>query len=91
MVNGSDDRTIEDRVAALEGSLSALLSNMRELVSDVGFLVSELKISGDLSADAFEVLQPSLNALDAFFTAALEFFLPEGVVRERPTPPIDES
>ncbi len=69
-------RDLEDRVSSLEGSLSAFLLTMRELVQDVRCLTESLEVSGELDRDVFEVIKPSLLDLEGFFTRGLDLFLP---------------
>jgi hypothetical protein len=68
-------RTLDDRVSSLEGSLSAFLLTMRELVQDVRFLAESLEVSGRIDADVSEIIKPSLIDLEGFFTRGLDLFL----------------
>jgi len=78
-------RDLDDRVSALEGSLSAFLLTMRELVQDVRCLTESLEVSGKLDADVSGIIKPSLLDLEGFFTRGLDLFLPpthgEGIRR----------
>jgi hypothetical protein len=69
-------RNLEDRVSSLEGSLSAFLLTMRELVQDVRCLTESLEVFGELDADVSGILKPSLRDLEGFFTRGLDLFLP---------------
>jgi len=69
-------RNLDDRVSSLEGSLSAFLLTMRELVQDVRCLTESLEVSGDLDGDVCKVIKPSLVDLEGFFTRGLDLFLP---------------
>jgi hypothetical protein len=69
-------RSLEDRVSSLEGSLSAFLLTMRELVQDVRCLTESLEVSGELGADVCGIIKPSLLDLEGFFTRGLDLFLP---------------
>ena len=57
-------RNLEDRVSSLEGSLSAFLLTMRELVQDVRCMTESLEVSGELDADVCEIIKPSLFDLE---------------------------
>jgi hypothetical protein len=69
-------RNLDDRVSSLEGSLSAFLLTMRELVQDVRCLTESLEVSGQLDADVSGIIKPSLLDLEGFFTRGLDLFLP---------------
>jgi hypothetical protein len=70
------DRSLEDRVSSLEGSLSAFLLTMRQLVQDVRCVTESLEVSGELDADVCGIIKPSLLDLEGFFTRGLDLFLP---------------
>jgi hypothetical protein len=69
-------RSLEDRVSSLEGSLSAFLLTMRELVQDVRCMTESLEQSGELGVDVCGIIKPSLLDLEGFFTRGLDLFLP---------------
>jgi hypothetical protein len=69
-------RSLEDRVSSLEGSLSAFLLTMRELVQDVRCLTESLEVSGGVDADICGIIKPSLLDLEGFFNRGLDLFLP---------------
>lgn len=71
-----DDQAVEQRLTRIAGSIGVILKLLRELGSDVGMLVADLREEG--RGDDLQVVEESLLELDALLTRALEFFEPVG-------------
>lgn len=68
------DEYVERRLAAIAGSISGVLTVLRELTNDVSLLVIHLREEGRLPHEFLEELEPSLSELDSLLTRGLEHF-----------------